>query len=780
MNSKDSSSRPKPTHFVGINGIGMSGLAQILLDRGERVSGSDLVIGERGRALSEQGALIHKGHRADQIPKESRVVYSTSIDASNPEVKAALEASHDLLHRSDLLAELMRQTKALAVTGTHGKTSTSALLAHTLIHAGWDPSFAVGGILGGERTNGRFGGGEYFVAEADESDGSFLKYAPFGAIVTGVEEEHLEHFDSKEALFDAFGAFVSRVARSDLLFYWRDDPNLVHWSPNRVGIGYGVSEDCDLQIRECVQEGWQMRFSCRFEGKEYPDVLLNSIGEHQVLNAVAVFGLALRLGVPEEVIREAFRHFPGVKRRMERLEEKRGALFLDDYGHHPTEIEVTLKALRKAIGKRCLRVIFQPHRYSRTKLHLKAFARSFKEVDELYVTPIYAASEQPIQGIDHLGFAKEVEAESQVPVYCHTMEELVPLLREKIRPHDVVLTLGAGDITHLLPRVLKGYSPKRLRVCLLHSGKEVERAASLESAAWAREALDSSLYEIQEIELPKQGPWPTLSALETLLSQECLLPFLHGPYGEDGCIQGLFELLEKPYMGSAVLPSALSMHKGVAKRLALAHGVPTLSFIELSYSKWQEDPEGVVEEILAELGLPLFMKPMELGSSRGVARIATKVDLWSQLKTIWKWGSKVLIEQCCDFKRELEFPVLDGEVFAPGEVLTHGKVYDYEAKCGDARMSSSIEPKLAPHLLLRAKQYAETLMTAFGCKEMARIDFFLDEKGRLYFNEVNPIPGFTTISLYPALLERGGIEAKELVNRLIILALHRHRQRVCL
>lgn len=440
-------------HFIGIGGIGMSGLARLLLSQNIAVTGSDLAFNPVIEGLIREGAIFHKGQSADNISPHAKVVYTSEIKQDNPEYQAAIKMRCALLHRSDLLAELLKGQKALAVAGTHGKTTTSSLLATVLVDVGWDPSFAVGGMLPAFQSNARFGRGEYFAFEADESDRSFLKYYPFGAIVTNIDNDHLNNYEGSFALLiDNFKLFMSQVSSPQHLFWCRDDEHLT--ALQLPGQTYGFHPQSDWRIVSMQQEGFKMVFDLEHQGILYSRIEIALAGRHNVLNAAAVFGLARTLNVPEASIRQTFKTFKGVLRRCEHKGSCQGIDFLDDYAHHPTEIETTLKGIRQAIGSRRLIAVFQPHRYSRTKDCLGLYGNIFDAANELLITDIYAAGESPLPSISHVAVQKEIEEKSQISCRYVARPALSHFLSQFVKPSDVIVTLGAGDITKLSQEAL--------------------------------------------------------------------------------------------------------------------------------------------------------------------------------------------------------------------------------------------------------------------------------------------------------------------------------------
>lgn len=440
-------------HFIGIGGIGMSGLARILLQKGSEVSGSDSSSSTIIESLQKQGAEIYIGHAAQNIQNPSAVIYSTVIKEENPEVKEARDRKIPFLHRSELLHRLMQDYSALLVTGTHGKTTTSSLLTHLFVEAQLDPTYAVGGLISSLGTNAGYGRGSYFIAEADESDGSFLAYAPFGAIITNIDNDHLDYWKTLEKMIQGFQTFLDKVISQEHLFWCGDDEILRSMKP--PGFSYGFDERNDLHIKSFRQEGWKNIFDLCFEGVDYCDIVLPLIGGHNVLNASAVFGMGIKVGISEEEIRKAFLHFKGVSRRAELKWERSGITIFDDYGHHPTEIFATLRAIKHAIADRRLVVAFQPHRYTRTRDCLHEFGPAFEKADLLILTDIYASSESPIDGITSEALLATIRKNSSVNVLYSPRDQLCPFLKKTLQPQDVLVTMGAGDITFVGPEVGK-------------------------------------------------------------------------------------------------------------------------------------------------------------------------------------------------------------------------------------------------------------------------------------------------------------------------------------
>lgn len=786
----------KTTHFIGIGGIGMSSLARLLIGKNHSVSGSDAAVNYITEGLEKEGARIFKGQSSTNITPHMRVIYSSDIKADNPEYQAALQLKCILMHRSDLLAELAREHRSLAVAGTHGKTTTSALLASVLVEAGLDPSFSVGGVLPQFHSNARLGQGDLFAFEADESDGTFLKYTPYGAIVTNIDNDHLVNFSgSEETLIKAFEVFLNQVSSPKHLFWCGDDDHLRKL--NALGQSYGFGADCKWRVSNFRQQGFSITVDIENNGTIYKDVKVALTGQHNALNASAVFGLCMSLGVDEASIRKAFESFQGVLRRCQQKGEKHGVTFIDDYGHHPTEISATIKAIRQAVGERRLVVIFQPHRYSRTKDCLGQYRHIFDLADELVITDIFAAGESPILSVTADVILNEVRAASTIPAKYIPRSQLATVLADSSLPHDVIVTFGAGDITKLSDEVMKILARRHLKVGLVFGGRSTEHEISLRSAQHFCDSLRKDIYNIDYFGITRDGGWIvgpdakerlerkveqkeiSSEVLQKLTDCDVLIPVLHGPYGEDGTIQGFFDILGKAYVGCDHRSAAIAMNKAFSKELVSLKGVRTSPYIDCRLPQWQQNTQSIIDAVKAKLQFPLFVKPAHLGSSIGISKVSDSLSLSKAIDEAFLYDTHVLIEQGISNCREIEFAVLGNEniqVFPPGEILTHGQVYDYKAKYAKTGFGTTASADLPPHLIEEGMALAEEAYKAIGSCGMARVDFFLDDRQQFWFNEINPIPGFTSISLYPQICAHNGLKGPELMDRLIVLALQRKRR----
>ena len=436
-------------HFVGIGGIGMSGIAELLLNLGYKVSGSDLRPSDITERLQSLGGMVFEGHAAEQISGADVVVVSSAIDKSNPEVSAALKASVPVIPRAEMLAELMRLKYSIAVAGAHGKTTTTNLVAAVLAGGGLDPTVVIGGKLKSIGSNALLGQGDYIVAEADESDGSFLKYSPAIAVVTNIDREHLDFYKDLDDIKEVFLSFIDRIPFYGLAVLCLDNEAVQDLIPRirKRFITYGTSPQADLQALDMDCKGLSSKFKVVYQGETLGAINLSLPGEHNVYNSMAAIVVGLELGISFKQIKSVLEKVEGVQRRLEIKGAARGATVLDDYGHHPTEIKTTLTALSQGWpGKRKV-VVFQPHRYTRTQALFDDFARSFYQADVLLVMPIYAASENPIEGVDSRALCQSIQAHGHKDVrFVEDMDAAVAALVEMVTPEDVVLTLGAGNV----------------------------------------------------------------------------------------------------------------------------------------------------------------------------------------------------------------------------------------------------------------------------------------------------------------------------------------------
>ena len=447
----------KRVHFIGIGGAGMSGLARISLSHGITVSGSDAKDSSVVKALQALGATIATTHAASNVDGADLVVYSTAISPSNAELMRAQELGLSTLIRAAALSILMSESKSIAVAGTHGKTTTSSMMAVALQACGADPSFAIGGTITASGSNAHRGTGEIFVAEADESDGSFIEYHPYAAVVTNVEHDHVDFFATPEDVAQAFKDFAATINKDGFLTYCADDQGakaLASSVKTCALISYGIDESCDLRLDSIELEAMGSRARAIWRGKVVGFIELQVPGHHNLLNAAAVLATGLNLGFPAPELLTGLSVFRGTGRRFELKGTVHGVRVIDDYGHHPTEIDVTLKAARRFAGEGRLIVIFQPHRYSRTKAFSAQFAKALDMADRAIVLEVYAASEKPIAGVTSRLITDAMSHGEYIPNFIEVTDSVI----DSAEPQDVIITLGAGDVSSLAPIIVDGLS----------------------------------------------------------------------------------------------------------------------------------------------------------------------------------------------------------------------------------------------------------------------------------------------------------------------------------
>jgi UDP-N-acetylmuramate--alanine ligase len=445
-------------HFVGIGGIGMSGIAEVLHNLGYAISGSDLADSEITRRLARLGVHYCTGHQAENVAQADVVVVSSAVTATNVEVVTAKACKIPVIPRAEMLAELMRMKYGVAVAGSHGKTTTTSLIATVLAKGGLDPTLVIGGRLNSLGGNAKLGQGEFMVAEADESDGSFLKLNPMVAVVTTIDREHLDFYQNLAEIQTAFGQFLNKVPFYGFCVVCADEPNIRAILPclAKKVFTYGLHGDVDYSAREVRMQGLGSVFVAMRHGKDLGSVVLNIPGLHNIRNALAAIATGVELDIPFVCIREALHDFSGIHRRFEVKGEARGITVVDDYGHHPTEIDATLRTARLVWPDRRLVALFQPHRYTRTQALWQEFCPPLLAADVLLLTEVYGAGEPPIPGVSATLIWEGVQALGHPQaLFLPHREELIAEMLRHARAGDVVLTLGAGDIWKIGEQVLK-------------------------------------------------------------------------------------------------------------------------------------------------------------------------------------------------------------------------------------------------------------------------------------------------------------------------------------
>ncbi|MCP4681435.1 MAG: UDP-N-acetylmuramate--L-alanine ligase [Desulfobacterales bacterium] len=450
--------KTKHIHFVGIGGIGMSGIAELLINLGYNISGSDLKDTSVTRRLSSLGGHIFKGHKHQHVADADVVVYSSAVPADNPEILEAKDKNIPVIPRAEMLAELMRLKYGIVIAGAHGKTTTTSMVASILTSANLDPSIIIGGrldIWGG--SNAKLGQGDILVAEADESDGSFMALSPAISVVTNVDHEHMDHYGSMKAIRDTFINFINKVPLYGTAILCLENEEIQRIIPllKKNYLTYGLTSQADLRGMDLKTEKMGVSFDLIHHNRSLGRITVGLPGEHNALNAMAATAVALELDLGIDIIKKGLRNLGGLERRFQVKGEKNGVTVLDDYGHHPTEIKATLKTARECWPEKRLIVVFQPHRYSRTKLLHDRFVISFNEADVLIVTSIYPAGENAIEGVTAEWLAQGIrEYGHKEVIFSPRQEDALSTILTLVKPEDLVMTLGAGDVYQIGEKLL--------------------------------------------------------------------------------------------------------------------------------------------------------------------------------------------------------------------------------------------------------------------------------------------------------------------------------------
>lgn len=816
-------------HFIGIGGIGMSGLAKMVIQRGgSTISGSDKAL-EQSYTLSnleEKGSKLFSDHHEDNVEASTtRVIYSTDISLSNPEIIAAKKRNIPIQHRSELLGELMLGMKPLLVSGTHGKTTVSSLLSHVLTYAAKvdpkfsTPSYAVGGLIKNYGTNSHFSSSaEYFVAEADESDGTCLQYDPYAAILTNIDTDHLSHFGTIENIEKTLSDFCRKVVNPHKwLFVSRDCPRIraeIKRGAIVSPVTYGMREDNDFVVENIrVQEAGTF-FDIRTEsGSIYKSIFIPLYGQHNAVNATAVFALALQIGIDPKIIYDAYRSFQGVKRRLDRLYTgKNEIIIFDDYAHHPTEIRATLQAIRAAFQPKRIVAIFQPHRPSRIKYIAEEFDGAFKDADLVFLMNLYLASEdgQHVDAINQMVTNIVEKSHLGKEIIALDSNELEKNILKHIRPGDVLLFMGAGDVSAQARHFAASLDTQQIqkyKVALFYGGMNSENKISRISAESIWNNINRDMFDVQAVLIETDGVWhlshgvthkkllpcgeeknetvPSkripLDVMKVVLDCDIAFPIIHGPYGEDGTIQGLFEIIGLPYVGSDHVSSGIAMDKELSKLIVANVGCPVVPSITIMKWQWLSDRAHCIDMLSRmEFSFPVFIKPVHLGSSVGIRKLESYDLLEKTFDELFELDTKLLVEQGLTDFREIEFAPRGNnfpQIPVPGEIFSHGKVYDYQAKYGSDAFLQTAAADLPEEILNEGRQYAKKAFQALGLSGLTRIDFFLNHDGTWYFNEANPIPGFTPISLYPSIWKKSGLSYTDLITSLIFFGFEKFREK---
>ena len=771
----------KKFHFIGIGGAGMSVLAKILIESGATVSGSDRIESATTEMLKNLGAKIFIGHNEKNISKDlDAIVYSSAIPQDNPEILKAAELKITKLHRSDINAMLLNSKSGIAVAGAHGKTTTTSMIGFVLHNAGVDPTIIIGGESTDLGTGAILGKSDWLVSEADESDGSFIKLKPAVAVVTNIENDHLDFYGTVERIKAAFKIFIENVNKdTGVAVLCFDNENLRQMAGElqRKIISYGIDNEADFMAKRIRANSEGTRFDVvqriKVENSdEYKEKTLGKIklainGRHNVLNALATIATALHVGVKFSKIAEGLANFHGAKRRFQTLGRVKNVWVVDDYAHHPTEIAATLKAAHETNPNKII-CVFQPHRYSRTKLLLKDFGTAFTDADSLVLTDIYSAGEEKIEGISGESILEEVlSATNQEVSYIPDREKLAEFLIDRVSPGDLVITMGAGDIYKTGEELLELLKQQRKRkIVVVCGGPSTEAEVSRRTGKAIANALKSKDYNVELMELN-----PKTFAYE-IQNKNCGIVFnaIHGLCGEDGLIQGTLDMLNIPYTGSGVLASALTMDKVMTKNILIASKISTPKYCVY---RSIEKSGALAKSIAKEFGLPVVIKASNQGSSIGVTVAEHSEDISAAIENAFDYGDEILVEEFIK-GREMTVAVFGNEDEAQAlpiiEITTVSGRYDYESKYTKGASTHIVPAEISARLTKKIQEMAVKAFKACKCSGVARVDFMLSEKNVPYVLEINSVPGMTETSLVPDAARAAGIDFPELCEKILMSA----------
>jgi len=776
----------KSFHFIGVGGAGMSALAKILLESGLKVSGSDIVESKNTEDLKNLGAEIFIGHDEKNIltqdgkPTADAIVYSSAISMENPEVVKATELKLPKLHRSDINAMLLNNKKGIAVAGAHGKTTTTTMIGYVLHRAGVDPTIIIGGESEDLKTSAILGKSQWLVSEADESDGSFIKLKPAVAVVTNIEDDHLDFYGTVERIRAAFKIFLENLDKDKgvaVLCFDNETLRELAAEINRKVISYAIDNDADFMAKNIQSsvDGTVFDVVKKIKSDDTGEVKEKTLGKiqllihgrHNVLNALATIAVAQNAGVKFSKIADALSKFHGAKRRFQTLGRLRNVWIVDDYAHHPTEIAATLKAAHESKPHKVI-CVFQPHRYTRTKLLLKEFGNAFVDADSLILTDIYSAGEEPIEGISGESILESVlNTTNQEVSYIPDRTKIAEFLIDNVSPGDLVITMGAGDIYKTGQELIEMLKQQRKRkIVVVCGGPSTEAEVSRRTGKNIVDALKSKNYNVELMELNPQ------TFAEEIRNKHCGIVFnaVHGRCGEDGLIQGTLDMLKIPYTGSDVLASALTMDKVMTKKILNAEKVTTPK--SAVYRTIDRD-ETLAEKIEQEFGLPVVIKAGAQGSSIGVNIVEESEKIPLAISDAFAFGDEILVEEFIK-GRELTVAVVgntdSAEALPIIEITTTTGRYDYETKYKKGASTHICPAEIPAKLTKKIQDMAVRTFKACKCFGVARIDIMLSEKNVPYVMEVNSVPGMTETSLVPDAARAAGIEFPELCEKILTLA----------
>lgn len=739
-------------HFVGIGGAGMSALARVLLHQGKQVSGSDLVESHVTRELAELRAKIFIGHSAKNVASADVVVVSDAVDlGSNPETTEARARNITLVRRSQLLGHLLRGYRVIAVTGSHGKSTATAILAQILADAELDPLAIVGAEVPAFGGSVRFGKGDIAVVEACEAYDGFHDISPDSVLLTNLEPEHLDYHRTWERLRQS----VVQFCESSKGF-----PKLVYSGAD--GGAREVAERIEGAVPYALADGFE--YSRGELRTPFGNFKLTAFGEHNALNCLGAAVMASHYGVSLENAISSAANATGCARRLERVALKNEILVYDDYAHHPTEIRATLKALREAHADKRLIVVFQPHLYSRTKDFLEEFAPAFTGADIVVITDIYPAREQPIPGISASLIVEHLEKIGIESFYVPSRHQLARKVAAMGQPGDVIVGMGAGNIDSFARALVTELKRKSepLRVAVLCGGTSAEREVSLLSGAMVSLTLEAKGYRTQTLDPAELLLGKT--SVEALVGPErpdIAFLALHGTGAEDGRIQGLLDLLELPFTGSGVAASALAMDKAKCKEVLGQAGLPVPKSVLVRHG-----------ESVPDFAVPCVVKPNSQGSTIGLTFVRDVADLPKAISWALKFDDAALVEELVEGV-EISVPMLGDTALPAVEIRPKEGVYDFTAKYTPGETEEIVPARISEADETKARDYAARAHAAVGAEDLSRTDMIVT-KNEIYVLEINTLPGFTMTSLLPKSAESAGINFDNLVEQILHSAMKRY------
>lgn len=727
-------------HFIGIGGAGMSGIARVLLSQGRNVSGSDAVDSASVEDLRQRGANIFIGHSVNNVADADVVIVSDAVDLNtNPEFIEATKRELHLRKRSEALGAILQDKRTIAITGSHGKSTTTAILGQILIDAGLDPVVIVGADVPGFDHNVRFGNGEIAVVEACEAYGGIEDLQPESVLLVNLESEHMDFHETWDNLRNIVADVANRASGETKLIYCEQDQG-----------------SCEVAEQVANAKPYGYLPALKAENMRIP-------GDLNRLNASGAVAMAVALGVDEAVAVSAAQDAAPCDRRLQLKGEEAGITVYDDYAHHPTEIRASIQAFRSRHPEARLIIAYQPHLYTRTQKHLEEFAPAFEGADLVVLTDIYPARENPIPGISSALIVERLESLGIACAYIPS-RHLLPRFVESIsREGDVVVGTGAGNIEFFAADILLELKRRgQLRVCVMLGGESVEREVSICSGMMAADALKSKGYDVT-----------TFDPTAALLSEGDLSPLigperpdivflaLHGTGAEDGRIQGLLDLLHLPYTGSGLRASALAMDKAATKRLLSDAGIPT--------------PGGVVVragEACPEFAGPCVVKPNAQGSTIGLTFVNNPTGLPDAIIKALKYDFEALIEELVEGV-EISVPVLCGEALPVVEICPASGSYDYAAKYTVGATEEIVPARISVEAAKTAQDYALRAHKLIGAEDFSRTDMIVSGD-RVVVLEINTLPGLTETSLVPNSAAASGISYADLCERILLNAMERY------